>query len=97
MRIVVAPIFLHPLPQVFFLWIFLQYRGFRRQPALENGPQKLLFAFEMAEKGDFVNHGSTSHLARGGGANPAPVQGFSCSIKKSLARLIGARRDEPFA
>jgi hypothetical protein len=63
----------------------------------ENGAEKLLFAFEMAEKGDFVNPGSSSDLARGGALNTAPVQGFSRSIQESLACFIGARSDEPFA
>jgi hypothetical protein len=51
----------------------------------------------MAEKGDFVNPGPSSDLARGGALNTAPVQGFSRSIKESLACLIGARRNKPFA
>src|SRR5271165_934560 len=67
------------------------------QPALEHGTEKLLLAFEVAEKGNLVNAGSSSDLARRSALNTDPGEGLGRGIQESLARLIGRRRNEPLA
>jgi hypothetical protein len=71
--------------------------GLGSQPALEDSAEKVLLAFEMAEKGDFVETSSSSDLERGSALNTVPVQGLGRSVQESLACLIGGRRDEPIA
>jgi len=96
--IVVARIFLHALPQVLLPGgILVQNSGLGSQPALEDSAEKVLLAFEMAEKGDFVETSSSSDLERGSALNTVPVQGLGRSVQESLACLIGGRRDEPIA
>ena len=89
-------ILLQALPQVHLPGgMFVHNCGLGGQPALEHGAEKLLLAFEMAEKGNFVDAGTSSDLARRSTLNTVPGEGLGRGIQESLARLIGGRRDEP--
>ena len=71
--------------------MFVHDGDFGSQPALEDGAEKLLFAFEMAEKGDFVDARFSSDLARGRALNTVPGEGLGGGIQESFASLICGR------
>jgi len=67
-----------------------------RQPALEDGAQKLFFALEMPKQGNFVDTCFSGNFAGSRPSDTVPGEGLRSSIQQPFARQINGRNVRTF-